>query len=247
MPLFYAGLQRTWPRDRRMPIPGLRKARPQAERREAAIGTILDAAERLFAHHGRDGVTLKAIAAAADVDSALVHYYFGDKDGVFRAVFTRRTAELNPIREAVMDAYEASNGGVYRIADVLDVFLRPIFETSFDNGEGWANFAAIAGATNASRFGGADLMDEHFDPVVLRFIGMLRRVAPDTADQDLFWFMHLLSGALTQSLAQTGRIDNLSGGLCRSSDVRSILGMMVAVFSQGFEALVAEAKIAGRG
>ena len=218
--------------------PRLRKA--QTERREEATGVILDAAEHLFAHHGRDGVTLKAIAKAAKVDAALIHYYFGDKDGVLRAVWTRRTAILNPIREAAMDAYEKRVGGRLEIEGVLDVFLRPIFDTAFDNGEGWANFAAIAGATNASRFGGADLMDEFFDPIVERFVGMLRRVSPATPDRDLYWFMHLLSGALTQSLAQTGRIDTLSGGLCKSSDMASVLDTMIAVFSQGFAAVKAK-------
>ncbi|MEI9850789.1 MAG: TetR/AcrR family transcriptional regulator [Sphingomonas sp.] len=214
---------------------GSRKA--QAARREETSTAILDAAEHLFAHHGRDGVTIKAIAKAAGVDTALVHYYFADKDGVLRAVWSRRTAVLNPVREAAMDAYEARAGERLDVREVLDVFLRPIFETAFNNGEGWANFAAIAGATNASRFGGADLMDEFFDPIVLRFIGLLRRASPETPDRDLYWFMHLLSGALTQSLAQTGRIDTLSGGICRSSDMASVLETMIALFSQGFEAI----------
>ena len=216
----------------------VRGRRRQAERREETSSAILDAAEDLFAHHGRDGVTVRAIGKASGVDAALVHYYFGDKDGVFRAIWARRAAVLNPIREAAMDRYERDHDGAFTIEGVLDTFLRPIFETVFDNGEPWSHFAAIAGATNASKFGGADLMDEHFDPIVLRFIGMLRRVSPVTPDADLFWYMHLLSGALTQSLAQTGRIDTLSGGLCRSSDMGSILDMMIAVFSKGFEAVV---------
>jgi AcrR family transcriptional regulator len=216
---------------------GGRTRRSQADRREETTATILDAAEALFAHYGRDGVTLKAIATAAGVDTALVHYYFGDKDGVFRAIWARRTSVLNPIRFAAMDDYEARVGSALEIEGVLDAFLRPVFDTAFDNGEGWANFAAIAGATNASRFGGAALMDEHFDPIAERFVDMLRRVSPATPDRDLYWFMHLLSGALTHSLAQTGRIDILSRGLCRSSDMASALNMMIAVFSRGFAAI----------
>lgn len=158
----------------------------QAERREETSSAILDAAEDMFAHHGRDGVTVKAITKAAAVDAALVHYYFGDKDGVFRAIWARRTAVLNPIREAAMDRYERYHEAAFSIQGALDTFLRPIFETVFDNGEQWSHFAAIAGATNASKFGDADLMDEHFDPIVLRFIGMLRRVSPSTPEADLF-------------------------------------------------------------
>lgn len=227
--------------ERRIDAVARRKQRPrksQADRREQTSNAILDTAERLFAHHGRDGVTIKAIAEEAGVDAALIHYYFTDKDGVFRAVWGRRTAVLNPVRDAAMDALEASSAGRIDIRDALDVFLRPIFETAFNNGEGWANFAAIAGAANASRYGGADLMDDYFDPIVRRFIGILRRVAPNAADRELYWFFHLLSGALTQSLAQTGRIDTLSDGLCRSSDMGSVLTTMISVFSKGFEAIV---------
>ncbi len=214
-----------------------RSRRAQSERREETSNQILDAAEHLFAHHGRDGVTLRAIASAAGVDTALVHYYFGDKEGVFRAVWNRRASVLNVIRNSAMDAYETTAGDALTIAGVLDVFLRPIFETVVNSGGGWVDFAAIAGATNASRYGGAQMMDEYFDPIVERFVGLLRRLAPDTADRELYWFMHLLSGALTQSLAQTDRIDTLSGGLCRSSDMMTILDRMIAIFSAGFAAV----------
>ncbi|MFC5753520.1 TetR family transcriptional regulator [Actinomadura rugatobispora] len=49
------------------------------ETREA----ILAAARDLFAEKGYDGASLRAIARAADVDPALVHHFFGNKEGVF--------------------------------------------------------------------------------------------------------------------------------------------------------------------
>jgi AcrR family transcriptional regulator len=45
--------------------------------------TILAAARELFAEKGYDGASLRAIARAADVDPALVHHFFGNKEGVF--------------------------------------------------------------------------------------------------------------------------------------------------------------------
>jgi hypothetical protein len=62
-------------------------------------------------------------------------------------------------------------------------------------------------------------------------------VSPDTPERQLFWFYHLLSGALTLSLAQTGRIDVLSDGLCKSSEMVAICDAMEAVFTGGFEAI----------
>lgn len=211
--------------------------RPQSERREEATNTIMDAAERLFALHGRDGVTLKAIAAAAGVDTALIHYYFGDKDGVFRKVFARRSVEVNAARVAAMDAYEARVGANKTIEGVLDVFLRPIYETVIEKGEGWVYFAAIVGHANASHFGGKDVMAENFDSIVHRFIGMLKDLAPEAPPERIFWFFDLVSSSLTHGLAQTGRIDDVSDGLCSSSDLASALKTMIAVFSAGFSAV----------
>lgn len=42
-------------------------------------GTIREAAARLFEAEGYDGVSLRAVARAADVDPALVHHYFTSK------------------------------------------------------------------------------------------------------------------------------------------------------------------------
>jgi AcrR family transcriptional regulator len=44
---------------------------------------ILDAAREQFAAQGFEGATMRAIARAADVDPALVSYYFGSKSGLF--------------------------------------------------------------------------------------------------------------------------------------------------------------------
>jgi AcrR family transcriptional regulator len=44
---------------------------------------ILASARELFAEKGYDGASLRAIARAAEVDPALVHHFFGNKEGVF--------------------------------------------------------------------------------------------------------------------------------------------------------------------
>lgn len=57
-------------------------------RRPGESGTreaILDAARRQFASRGYTATTIRAVAAAADVDPALVAHFFGTKDGLFTA------------------------------------------------------------------------------------------------------------------------------------------------------------------
>ena len=48
-------------------------------------GQILAAARESFAHKGFAGTTIRAVAAEAGVDPALVHHYFGAKDDLFLA------------------------------------------------------------------------------------------------------------------------------------------------------------------
>jgi AcrR family transcriptional regulator len=61
---------------------------PRTGRRPGITATrerILAAARERFADAGWDGTTIRAIAAEAAVDPALVLHYFGSKEGVFRA------------------------------------------------------------------------------------------------------------------------------------------------------------------
>ncbi len=66
---------------------------PKAVRRErnaaATRERLLDAAESEFARSGFAGARLREIADAAGVQSALIHHYFVDKDGLYRAVLDR--------------------------------------------------------------------------------------------------------------------------------------------------------------
>jgi AcrR family transcriptional regulator len=64
-----------------------KQTRPRGPRADGgqAREAILAAARRQFAAHGYDGATLRAIAADAQVDVALVSYYFGAKHDLFVA------------------------------------------------------------------------------------------------------------------------------------------------------------------
>ncbi|MDT4951851.1 MAG: hypothetical protein QOJ37_4446 [Pseudonocardiales bacterium] len=54
---------------------------------------ILEAARTLFAERGYQGTSMRAVAAAADVNAALVHHYFGTKEQLFVAALRM---PLNP-------------------------------------------------------------------------------------------------------------------------------------------------------
>ena len=80
-------------------------------------------------------------------------------------------------------------------------------------------------------------MTEHFDPLVERFIAVLREALPECSAREVFWGYQFLSGALTLTFAETGRIDKLSGGLCKSSDLDSVHERLAPFVAAGFRAL----------
>lgn len=77
--------------------------RPTRGRRPGRADTraeILAAARASFAEKGYSGTTIRGVAAAAGVDPALVHHYFGTKDDLFVAALRLPIdprAELAPV------------------------------------------------------------------------------------------------------------------------------------------------------
>ena len=55
------------------------------ERRRRTEAAILDAARQLFAEAGFERATIRAVAARAGIDPALVMQYYGSKEGLFAA------------------------------------------------------------------------------------------------------------------------------------------------------------------
>ena len=84
---------------------------------------------------------------------------------------------------------------------------------------------------------GAELMDQHFDPVVLKLLGLLRKSLPGCAPEDIFWGYHFVTGALMLTLARTGRIDKLSDGMCKSDDFAAVKERMASFMAAGFIAI----------
>ncbi|MBS1771934.1 MAG: TetR/AcrR family transcriptional regulator [Bacteroidetes bacterium] len=55
---------------------------------------ILDVAAELFADNGFDGTSVRDIAKAADVNIAMISYYFGSKEKLLEAIFTKHSAHI---------------------------------------------------------------------------------------------------------------------------------------------------------
>ncbi|MBX3477519.1 MAG: TetR family transcriptional regulator [Brevundimonas sp.] len=202
--------------------------------------SILDAAEDLFSKHGFYGVTIREVAREAGVDTALVHYYFTAKKGLFDAVFLRRAAIWNNERVDAINRYAQAAGDQMTLEGLFEAFLQPPFQWSLKGGPGWKHYAALVAQTNANPAFGGETMARYFDPAIRRLIELIKQIMPHARDVDLYWAYHNLSGALTLTLGETGRLDRLSNGLCRSGDLETAGAYMVRFAAAGFRAVCAE-------
>jgi len=209
----------------------------RAEQRAETLELILDTAEELFSQHGLYGVTLKEVAKRIGVHHTLLNYYFADKKALFDAVFARRAVVTTERRMKAMDDYEAATGGKPTVEGALRAFLDTDLDLYIDGDEGWKNYAQLTAQVANTPEWGAELMDTHFDPVVLRLIGLLRKALPDCDEQKIFWGYHFVTGALMLTLARTGRIDKLSGGISRSDDFATVKEHMASFMAAGFLAI----------
>ena len=210
-----------------------RRRPTKMQQRADKMEQILDAAEYLFSKHGLHGVTLKDVAHSVGAHHTLLNYYFTDKKTLFDAVFARRAGVTSSLRMAALERYEKESKGKPTVEGALHAFLDTDLDLYFQNGEGLKNYGTLAAlASNTPE--GAALMDQHFDPVVLRLISLLRKAMPGCPEEDIFWGYHFVTGALMLTLARTGRIDKLSAGLCKSEDHAAVKARMAAFMAAGF-------------
>lgn len=202
---------------------------------ESTKQKILDVAERLFAEQGYHGVTVRQITREAGVDVALANYHFGPKNKLFEAVMLRRANLHMQERLAALENCLTRTGGMPSVEDVIAAYADAFLERSTSGDPGWKNYFKLLAKLNLSPEWAGSLWGDYFDPFVQRLIDALRQALPGATDERLYWCYHFFAGTLTHVFAEPKRIDNLSGGLCKSSDVARSYELMVPFIAAGCE------------
>jgi len=199
---------------------------------------ILDAAEAQFARHGFEGASMRSIAEAAGVAQALLHYHFKTKEGLFEAMFARRSGAINRIRLARLDAMLAREQAT--VEDIVEALLRPTVEAGHDPSLGGRRFASLILATSAAEGDWQKgLVARSYDAMARRFIDALMGALPGLDRANATWgYLFIIGAALTQ-MAPTGRADRLSAGHTSDHDTDAMLSRAVTFAAAGLRALAA--------
>lgn len=98
-----------------------------------AAERIILAAERLIAERGAT-VPLRDVAVfAGQRNNSAVHYYFGSRDGLIRAVIERRMIAMESQWTTLL-AERESDGAGDDVRSLLEVLLRPMVESPYADG-----------------------------------------------------------------------------------------------------------------
>jgi AcrR family transcriptional regulator len=153
---------------------------------------IIRTAEALFAQKGYDGSSVRDIAEAAGVNIAMISYYFGSKEGLIKALFEERTADIalqmeSLLRDTTRSPWEKVevliDSYVERIANKVQFHKIMLYEQMLGNNTFLAELLNEVRVRNAEKI--QSLLKEGQDRGDFR------------ADIDVLLLMHTLFGTVT--------------------------------------------------
>lgn len=189
---------------------------------------LLDAAERLFAAHGFGAVSLRQIIAEAEVNVAAVHYHFGSKQELLDAVVMRKATPVNQERMARLERLEAETNGKPKVEQVLEAFLAPMADVARGNPE----FSRMMGRLQAEGIL-SDVMARNFQPVLSRFLALLRQSAPGLSETEFRWRVHFTHGAVANAMC--GDLNSFAGPV-EDEGLHSRIERLIAFLGGAFSA-----------
>ena len=198
--------------------------------------SLLDAAESLFSEHGIQAASLRAITQRAGANLAAVHYHFGSKEGLVRAVFSRRLKPLNEERLRLLAGCGLEGNPANGVEQVLYAFLAPAMRAARDT-EGARGFARLMGrAFSEPNEEVRTMVSEEFAETVRRFLAALGGLLPHLSEQELLWRFHFAAGAMAHTVSCGYLLEKYSRGLCHPSNSEEALDHLVSFLAAGLRA-----------
>lgn len=202
----------------------------------ATKAAVFCAAERLFALHGFQNVSVRDITAEAGVNLASVNYHFGSKDGLLFEIFRRRTAELNRERARMLHEANGRHGGAPPVREILEALFAPPLKWADPAGDRRISVQFIIRARSEGTAQMRDVLQNDVSHL-RRFADALIAARPELPREDVYWRLHFCLGMVHNNrFAEFDRLHHLSDGLTREQDADGLLRRMLDFAEAGFMA-----------
>jgi AcrR family transcriptional regulator len=138
---------------------------------------LVRTAERLFARHGIDAVSLNEIVHAAKVSSAAIHYHFGSREGLIEAIVEARQPAWETLARDMLAALEGKADVTPR--EVVAVMVEPIVALKSDP---WGDDYLRMLSDLAGHRRHAAILYRLAEPYTQAYLKQLARVTPALPD-----------------------------------------------------------------
>lgn len=226
---------------------GMLPEKPQARIDMTKIGvkkrktreTLLDTAEELFAHHGYDGVSVRDITEQAGTRLAAINYYFNSKKSLYVEVIVRRAHDLSSERLELLHSIEFEGLSKKKaLTQLMHAFTDPLLKRSTEGGEGWKNYCLLIAQIATLRFNSDEAIVAEFNPPALEFVSAIRQVLPNMTEEHAHYAFQFVLATTLYVFTENNRIDTMSAGKFRSSELQKITNRMIEYQVGGVLALV---------
>jgi AcrR family transcriptional regulator len=205
---------------------------PVAEDEEGTRERILRTGERLFAERGFNGVSVRELAAAAQVNIASIGYHFDSKEGLLSEVYRRHCEPLIEERLRGLEAAARLRGRA-RVAAIIEAFVRPaLAQVEVEDGATFIRLRAVLSGENSELL--EKLVAENFDQSSTAFIDKLCECLPHLSRTDVCWRFHFLLGTIYYTAAGPHRIAAFSHGRCNPSNTEDVIKELVPFMMRAF-------------
>ncbi|HTS45468.1 MAG TPA: TetR family transcriptional regulator [Puia sp.] len=86
---------------------------------------IIEKAIELFASKGFEGTSIRDLAAAADVNVAMINYYFGSKEKLFEVLVEKKAAYTRGIMDEI--ANDKTLSSIQKIERIIESYVERLF------------------------------------------------------------------------------------------------------------------------
>lgn len=193
---------------------------------------LLDAAESLFAELGIAGASMRAITRQAGANLAAVHYHFGSKEGLVKAVFQRRLGPLN--RERIERLDRLTEGGLEPTVEaIVEAFAGPPLRMIGRDPGGRAFAQLLARAVQEPGAGSRELVLQEFQEVIARFTAALTRALPQVTREEILWRILFMIGSLSFTAGLGFLVEHFAGGPTSAGDPQPVIDRLVTFLTGG--------------
>ena len=202
---------------------------------------ILDTAEDLFARQGVDGVSLRAINAAAGVSPGVLHYHFGSREVLVHELISRHMQALMTKREQLLEPLLAQAHP--RVDDIIRTLVAPLAELAVATDDAGPRYVRFIARLYSDRSPMLEEVSQRYLHIQRHYPELLQRALPDAGPASLNLKLAMANHAMLQVLSDlTSTARPWLGRASQQVDNASLTAMLVDFMSAGISGSAGENK-----